>query len=52
MYIVMVEISFGYDDTLYCEYSGIEHNTKEEANKELIKAVYDKGVLSATIEER
>ena len=52
MYIVMVTIPFGIDDTYYCEYSGIEHSTRKEANKELIKAAYDPQVLRAQIEKR
>ena len=50
-YIVMVTIKFGIDDTLHCEYTGIEHDTYKEANKERFKSIYEKDVLSASIYE-
>ena len=50
-YIVMVTIPFGYDDTYFCEYSGIEHDTIKAANYELNEAIYNKDVLSASIYE-
>lgn len=47
----MVTIPFGYDDTYFCEYSGIEHDTIKAANYELNEAIYNKDVLSASIYE-
>ena len=38
MFKVYVKIKFGYDDALDCEYSGIEHDTREAAEAELTKA--------------
>ena len=38
MYKVIANIDFGIDDTYAAEYSGIEHETKEEAEKELLEA--------------
>lgn len=35
IYIVYVTIPFGVDDTLYCEYSGIEHYTSIEVREVL-----------------
>lgn len=49
-YIVMVNIPFGIDDTYFCEYTGIKHDTLNEAYKELQKAKNDIHVIYATIE--
>lgn len=38
MFKVYAKIKFGYDDSLDCEYSGIEHDTREAAEAELTKA--------------
>jgi len=38
MYRVMVHLKFGIDDTYDCEYSGIVHDTKEQAQIELVEA--------------
>lgn len=38
MFMVMVKMKFGIDDTFDCEYSGIEHTTKEAAEIELKEA--------------
>lgn len=52
-YLVMVNVPFGIDDTLNVEYSGIEHNTYDDAEAEMIgKAVDDPQVISAYIAER
>lgn len=53
-YKIMVTIPFGADDTLYCEYNGVEYDTYEAASE-----VYDRipvsstygEILSKTIEE-
>ena len=53
-YKIFVTIPFGYDDTLYCEYNGIEYDTLEAAI-----AVYDRiptrctygEILNKSIEE-
>ena len=50
-YIVMCTIPFGYDDTYFCEYSGIEHDNKKEAVKESNEAIHDKNVISVSIYE-
>ncbi len=50
MYIVKANIPFGPDDTYDCEYSGIEHPTREEAEKELEKAKKDENINFAYIE--
>lgn len=39
MYKVMIKMRFGYDDAIHCEYSGIEHDTIQEANKEYLEAL-------------
>ena len=44
-------IPFGYDDTYFCEYSGIEHDNKKEAVKESNEAIHDKNVKSVSIYE-
>ncbi len=49
MYIVRCNIRFGYDDTYDCEYSGIEHKTRDSAEKELKKAKAEDKVLYAYI---
>lgn len=41
VYVVYVCIPFGIDDTLYVEYSGIEHNTYKDAKEEQKKADRD-----------
>jgi len=41
VYVVYVCIPFGIDDTLYVEYSGIEHNTYKNAKEEQKKADRD-----------
>lgn len=51
MFIVRANIPFGPDDTYDCEYSGIEHNTKADAEKELKKANKDENINYAYIEE-
>ena len=39
MFMVKVDMwNNCYEDTYDCEYSGIEHTTREEAEKELAKA--------------
>lgn len=38
MYMVMVKMLFGIDDTYDAEYSGTWHETKEAAQKELKEA--------------
>ncbi len=50
MYIVRANIPFGIDDTYDCEYSGIEHATREEAEKELQEAKKDETINFAYIE--
>lgn len=50
-YVVMCKVKFGIDDTLFCEFSGIEHATQKEARKELNKAIYHPDVLSCSIYE-
>ena len=50
MYIVRANIPFGPDDTYDCEYSGIEHTTRAEAEKELKKAKKDTNINFAYIE--
>ena len=51
MYIVRANIPFGSDDTYDCEYSGIEHSTRDEAEKELRVASKDPEINFAYIEE-
>jgi hypothetical protein len=52
-YIVMANVHFGIDDTLDVEYSGIEHDTYDDAKAEMIgKAIDDPQVISAYIAER
>lgn len=50
-YIIMVEIIFGADDTLDVEYSGIEHESLEDAIKELQKAAKNEIVLATWIKD-
>lgn len=38
MFKVIANIDFGIDDTYDAEYSGIEHETREAAEKELYEA--------------
>lgn len=52
MYIVRANIPFGIDDTYDCEYSGIEHDTKEAAEVELMKAKKDHNINFAYIENK
>lgn len=49
-YKVMVNVPFGIDDTLYCEYSGFDYESYEEAEDELQKAENDPRVIYAKIE--
>ena len=49
-YIVKCEIYAG-DDYLDCDYSGREHNSKENARSELRRAENDPKVFIAWIEE-
>ena len=49
-YKVMVEVPFGIDDTLYCEYTGFEYESYEEAKDELQVAENDSKVIYAKIE--
>lgn len=51
-YIVMVTIPFGADDTLECEYSGIEHTSLSKAIFEKDIASKFRDVISARIERR
>lgn len=50
-YRVMVNIDFGYDDTLDAEYTGRIHDDKKEAEKELKKAKEDPTINYAYIEK-
>ena len=54
-YKIMVTIPFGKDDTLYCEYNGVEYDTLEAAT-EVFDNILTTGstyseILSKTIEE-
>ena len=51
MYIVRANIPFGPDDTYDCEYSGIEHETRKAAEKELLKAKKDNNINFAYIDD-
>ena len=56
-YKIFVTIPFGYDDTLYCEYNGVEYDTKEDAERVYKRIPMRKQgttygeILSKTIEE-
>lgn len=50
VYVVYVSIPFGVDDTLYCEYSGLQHTNIEDAKKEKQKADKDETVIYSKIE--
>ena len=50
VYMVYVTIPFGIDDTLYCEYSGVEHDNYLDAKLEKDKADADPQVISSKIE--
>ena len=53
MFVVMIEQPItGSDDIMDAEYSGILHETRSEAEKELKKARLDPAVLASWIEER
>ena len=39
-YMVMIEEEYD-DDSLWCEYSGVIHDTKAEADREMIKGLND-----------
>ena len=53
MFVVMIEMPIaGSDDTLSGEYSGIWHETRSEAAKELKTARLDPEVWASWIEER
>ena len=45
-----VSVPFGIDDSLYCEYSGIEHHNIADAKAEKAKADKDPQVISSKIE--
>ena len=50
IYVVYVTVPFGIDDSLYCEYSGIEHHNIADAKAEKAKADKDPQVISSKIE--
>lgn len=53
LFVVMIEQSItGSNDTMSEEYSGIWHETRTEAEKELKKARLDPEVWASWIEER
>ena len=53
LFVVMIEHPItGSDDTMSEEYSGIWHETRSEAEKELKKARLDPAVWASWIEER
>ena len=53
LFIVMIEQPItGSDDIMDAEYSGILHETRSEAEKELRKARLDPAVWASWIEER
>ena len=53
MFVVMIDQPItGSDDTMSAEYSGIWHETRSEAEKELKKARLDPAVWASWIEER
>ena len=53
LFVVMIEQPItGSDDTMSEEYSGIWHETRSEAEKELKKARLDPAVWASWIEER
>lgn len=53
MFVVMIELPIaGSNDTMDAEYSGIWHETRSEAEKELKKARLDPAVWASWIEER
>lgn len=50
-YMVKANVPFGPDDTYDCEYSGVEHQSRADAEKELEKAKNNKKINFAYIDE-
>ena len=50
-YMVRANVPFGPDDTYDCEYSGVEHPSRADAEKELEKAKNNKEINFAYIDE-
>lgn len=50
-YMVRANVPFGPDDTYDCEYSGVEHQSRADAEKELEKAKNNKKINFAYIDE-
>ena len=50
VYVIYVNIPFGVDDTLYCEYTGVQHTNINDAEVEKEKADKDENVIYSKIE--
>ena len=50
-YKVMVGMTYGYDDSFECEYTGIEYQERDQARAEYFKAKKDCNVDYAYIKE-